>query len=167
MPIQFRCNYCNQLLSIATRKAGAVVGCPTCAARIIVPRRSEAAKVGQSAKVEVGKGRDAAGKADHGSLLEQGDFEELLKAPEPVHDRPEPVAVPGADQTEKAPSSSSNSSVSEAPPGQDINVELVASLPVTGTALVLTPGRASILAVAVVILAALAFLAGLWVGRAG
>jgi hypothetical protein len=168
MPIQFRCNYCNQLLSIATRKAGAVVNCPTCAARIIVPRRSEVPKVGQPAKAEAVKGKAAGapgpGKSAHPSLLEEGDFDDLLKVPEPAHDRPEPVSPPAPEKNEKpAPSASS----SETPSGQEINVDLVAMLPVTGTALVLTPARASIVAVAVVVLIALAFLAGLWVGLLG
>ncbi len=37
MPIRFRCAYCNQLMGIATRKAGKVVRCPKCAGEIIVP----------------------------------------------------------------------------------------------------------------------------------
>jgi len=161
MPIQFRCNYCNQLLSIATRKAGAVVNCPTCDARIIVPRRSEPAKVPQPAGAEAVKAKEGAPKANQSPLLEQEDFEILLKVPEPVHDRPEPVPAPALAKTEKPPSSSSSSDASS---GEQINVELVATLPVTGTALVLTPARASILAVGVVLLVALGFLAG-WIAR--
>jgi DNA-directed RNA polymerase subunit RPC12/RpoP len=37
MPIRFRCAYCNQLMGIATRKAGTVVRCPKCGGEIIVP----------------------------------------------------------------------------------------------------------------------------------
>jgi phage FluMu protein Com len=37
MPIRFRCAYCNQMMGIATRKAGSVVRCPKCAGEIIVP----------------------------------------------------------------------------------------------------------------------------------
>ena len=37
MPIRFRCAYCNQLMGIASRKAGSVVRCPKCAGEIIVP----------------------------------------------------------------------------------------------------------------------------------
>jgi phage FluMu protein Com len=37
MPIRFRCAYCNQLMGIASRKAGTVVRCPKCAGEIIVP----------------------------------------------------------------------------------------------------------------------------------
>jgi phage FluMu protein Com len=38
MPIQFRCGSCNQLLGIASRKAGHVVNCPTCGNKTVVPR---------------------------------------------------------------------------------------------------------------------------------
>ena len=37
MPIRFRCVYCDKLLGIARRKAGAVVDCPHCAEKLIVP----------------------------------------------------------------------------------------------------------------------------------
>src|SRR6516162_2252797 len=37
MPIRFRCQYCNQLLGIARRKAGTAVQCPTCHGQVIVP----------------------------------------------------------------------------------------------------------------------------------
>ncbi len=37
MPIKFRCEHCNQLMSIATRKAGTVTVCPRCASDITVP----------------------------------------------------------------------------------------------------------------------------------
>jgi phage FluMu protein Com len=37
MPIRFRCVYCDKLLGIARRKAGAVVNCPQCQQPLIVP----------------------------------------------------------------------------------------------------------------------------------
>ena len=37
MPIRFRCPGCEGLLSIATRKAGAEIGCPKCGEGLIVP----------------------------------------------------------------------------------------------------------------------------------
>jgi ribosomal protein S27E len=37
MPIRFRCADCGQLMSIATRKAGAVIRCTRCARELIVP----------------------------------------------------------------------------------------------------------------------------------
>ena len=42
MPIRFRCAYCNQLLGIARRKAGTVVRCPGCAGQVVVPSLEEA-----------------------------------------------------------------------------------------------------------------------------
>lgn len=66
MPLQFRCGACNQLLGIATRKAGAVVSCPTCGGKTIVPRPREPAKA----------------RPDF-SLLERVDVDKLLGAPAP------------------------------------------------------------------------------------
>lgn len=43
MPIQFRCQHCNQKLSITRRKAGSSVACPACAKPIRVPTLDEAA----------------------------------------------------------------------------------------------------------------------------
>lgn len=70
MPIQFRCGGCNQLLGIATRKAGAVVHCPTCGGKTIVPRPRDALE-------------KAAGKRNDFSLLERVDVDKLLGAPIP------------------------------------------------------------------------------------
>src|SRR5260370_28312287 len=41
MPIRFRCAYCQQLMGIARRKAGAIVRCPRCAGEVIVPPTHE------------------------------------------------------------------------------------------------------------------------------
>lgn len=43
MPIRFRCVYCDKLLGIARRKAGAVVGCPHCGEKLVVPTPDESA----------------------------------------------------------------------------------------------------------------------------
>jgi DNA-directed RNA polymerase subunit RPC12/RpoP len=49
MPIRFRCAYCSQLMSIATRKAGTVIRCTKCAGEIIVPvLEGEAPNPGQA-----------------------------------------------------------------------------------------------------------------------
>lgn len=69
MPIQFRCGACNQLLGIAARKAGAVVNCPTCGGRTIVPRPREGALTAKP-------GGDF-------SLLEKVDVDKLLGNPIP------------------------------------------------------------------------------------
>jgi phage FluMu protein Com len=47
MPIRFRCAYCNQLLGIARRKAGSVVKCPTCSGQVVVPTLEEAGEVAE------------------------------------------------------------------------------------------------------------------------
>lgn len=47
MPIRFRCVYCGQLLSIATRKAGASVGCPKCRHINEVPEKDAPATAGR------------------------------------------------------------------------------------------------------------------------
>jgi len=62
MPIRFRCAYCSQLLSIATRKAGTVVRCPTCAGQVIVPGLEDLASVQSSQSL----------------IFERADFPELL-----------------------------------------------------------------------------------------
>lgn len=42
MPIRFRCGYCDQLLAIATRKAGMETTCPECSYPLTVPTPEEA-----------------------------------------------------------------------------------------------------------------------------
>ena len=39
--LRFRCYRCNQLLGVSSRKAGAVISCPRCAAELKVPRPEE------------------------------------------------------------------------------------------------------------------------------
>ncbi|HMP03642.1 MAG TPA: hypothetical protein PKD86_02515 [Gemmatales bacterium] len=70
MPIKFRCGACDQLLGIARRKAGAVVDCPTCGAKTVVPRPRE----GASPAVPPPKGPAL-------SLLERVDVDKLLAVP--------------------------------------------------------------------------------------
>lgn len=41
MPIRFRCSYCNKRLSIARRKAGTTVECPSCSGQVQVPEPSD------------------------------------------------------------------------------------------------------------------------------
>lgn len=47
MPIQFRCQHCNQKLAISRRKAGHSVNCPACARPIPVPSLEAARAAGQ------------------------------------------------------------------------------------------------------------------------
>jgi DNA-directed RNA polymerase subunit RPC12/RpoP len=75
MPVRFRCIYCNQLLGIARRKAGAIVHCTKCHGKIIVPNpddpRPAPAAVGTSAQ------KAAQGSGSH--LFERSDFDVLLR----------------------------------------------------------------------------------------
>jgi biopolymer transport protein ExbD len=41
MPIRFRCTHCRQLLSVASRKAGQSVNCPSCQGALVVPTPDE------------------------------------------------------------------------------------------------------------------------------
>jgi hypothetical protein len=65
MPIRFRCAYCNQLLGISRRKAGTVVRCPTCAGQVVVP----------ASDAEVA---DSNPGASNPLVFERNDFEDLL-----------------------------------------------------------------------------------------
>jgi phage FluMu protein Com len=97
MPIRFRCVYCNQLLSIARRKAGAIVRCTKCEGQIIVPDANPAAT--ELAGDEPPKLRGGAKRpSDAGSLFERDDFEAILEPyqkpamPAAVADPPSPSA---------------------------------------------------------------------------
>jgi phage FluMu protein Com len=144
MPIRFRCSNCNQLMGIARRKAGMMVQCPTCHAKVLVPQieLKEKAEPAEAQPIP-----DAPA-----PLFERSDFDVFLQ--NPVADKPSahpapPMPLSFAAET---PSSASlaPSSVSPRlrPPG-----------------LVLSPVQATWLTVAVILLVALAFGAGLLVGH--
>ena len=95
MPIRFRCVYCDKLLGIAKRKAGAVVNCPQCHQPLIVPTpEPEPSAAGSQSAAPPGK------------LFEQDDFDVLLepdatfRSPDPPPGRPKsprpakPAALP-------------------------------------------------------------------------
>ncbi len=100
MPIQFRCAYCNQLLGIARRKAGATVNCPTCGKPIVVPT-PEPDKA--EPPVPPSKPATAPSASSHPpqNLLEIDDFDQLFQLPENPqeawrHAVPPAFAEPGA-----------------------------------------------------------------------
>src|SRR5437867_2905827 len=78
MPIRFRCFYCNQLMAISHRKAGAMVRCPTCASQVMVPQGSS-----ESAKKETA--------AVKPSIFDRNDFEKVLEGVPPAPPPPPPV----------------------------------------------------------------------------
>jgi hypothetical protein len=160
MPIRFRCAYCNQLLGIARRKAGTVVRCPTCAGQVVVP----ATDGGEDPKPQ-----------GHQPLFERSDFDDLFHSAQPVQEKDE-ARTAGAKASKGAAGTA-------APPEEawgthadpDVAVEPL-GVPHGGAAagfeppprppgIVLSPARATILTVVVVVGLAIAFAAGLLVGR--
>jgi predicted RNA-binding Zn-ribbon protein involved in translation (DUF1610 family) len=177
MPIQFRCGACNQLLGIATRKAGAVVTCPTCGGKTIVPRPRKAEKEG-------------AKRADF-SLLERVDVDKLLGPPAPgklTTPRPgaksspkqQPVAAgaastaltpPGVPHEPKELRALPHGVAPEMPAANEIEDEDDLPQPLdeslVSAVVVLTKVRLASLALAVVLLTAGAFAVGYWLGSRG
>ena len=81
MPIRFRCVYCDKLLGIARRKAGAVVNCPQCQQPLIVPTPEPEA--------------EATASGEPNKLFERDDLEDMLDPnPDLTFRGPAEVAVP-------------------------------------------------------------------------
>ncbi len=147
MPIRFRCQYCNQLLGIARRKAGQKVECPTCHAQLQVPTNEAPAQA-----------QAAAPAARPAPLFEHSDFGDFLRpqAEEPAPAPPPPPPAPPP--------------VPDNPPGYDFDRLDAAGVPPAppgrpAGGIFLSPAQATLLTVAGVFLLALAFGAGLLVGR--
>lgn len=161
MPIRFRCPKCDQLLGISRRKAGAHVRCPSCRYEVAVPAEDEPPRAepvaGPPPVVP-----PAAGPA----LFERDDFDDLLNRS---------VVGSGGGPVEKPRSHGSAvrtpvpaARAQPVPPPPVIQpaapwVPAIEALPAGG--LVLSPARATVLTVVVILLLALAFALGLIVGR--
>jgi len=161
MPIRFRCAYCNQLLGISRRKAGTVVRCPTCTGRVIVPK----------ADAEVPQ---ADSDPSNPLVFERNDFDALLNtegegavplqkkeglakagdAPVALPSAPEPP--PGAWGTHPEPAYDVER-INPVPP-------LATAEPVSQAGIFLSTRNAALLAVAVAVLLAMFFAAGLLIG---
>jgi hypothetical protein len=162
MPIRFRCAYCNQLLGIARRKEGTVVRCPTCAGQVVVPAADAA--------------RDDDKPDAHRPLFERSDFDELFNNPVAAEPRGRGAAPSEATAGTAAPpapgSRPGDAWGTHADP--DVEVEPL-GVPRGGVpafeplprppGIFLTPARATILTVVIVVGLAVAFAAGLLVGR--
>jgi DNA-directed RNA polymerase subunit RPC12/RpoP len=97
MPIRFRCVYCDKLLGIARRKAGAVVNCPHCSEKLIVPTPEPGS---ENEGTEEAKGTAEVKVLENTAgpqLFERSDFDHLLQ-PEPTfrsgEDEPVPSTAP-------------------------------------------------------------------------
>jgi DNA-directed RNA polymerase subunit RPC12/RpoP len=155
MPIRFRCVYCNQLMGIARRKAGMVVRCPNCTGQIIVPRPESGAEDDEPAESKPAQ-------TDRPPFFEQVDIDEALagggkRAAAPLD--PESAAHP-------IPIAPSYEEPAE-PTAVVRQFDFPSGLPSPGapTGIFLSPTRATILSVIFVIALAIAFAAGLFVGR--
>jgi phage FluMu protein Com len=141
MPIRFRCAYCNQLMGIARRKAGTVVRCPTCSGQVVVPAaETSTAQAGTSSP-------------DKPALFEHQDFDQIFA---PTTNQPRPENGPTAASKAQAPDLSLDVDLLTAP----------SIAPGSKTGVVLSPMLLIFFGVFVLILLALAFIAGYFVGAA-
>jgi len=166
MPIRFRCVYCEKLLGIARRKAGAVVNCPHCSEKLIVPT-PEPSQVESSPEQLAKESEEEQLFAGGGpQLFERSDFEALLQS-EPTfrsNEEPSPAALtkrnmeppPVAASMPKPKARSANGPAELAAAGFDVS---------TPEGVFINTSKMTWLGVAGVILLALAFTAGLFVGR--
>jgi hypothetical protein len=139
-------------MGIARRKAGTVVRCPTCSGQVVVPTPDPGA--GASAAEE-----DSSGKGP--ALFERSDFEQDVFGGDAARSAarggfapvPPPAPLP-------PPPPPTGFDVSAAPLGAPSFAG-----PAQPPGLVLTPVKAIVLAVFVVVLLGIAFFAGMLVGR--
>jgi len=163
MPIRFRCAYCNQLLGIARRKAGTVVRCPTCAGQVVVP----ATDGGEDPKP-----------AGEQPLFERSDFDELFNNPVAAPDDAADARTAGKGASSAAGTAAPPAAVPDEVWGTHADPDMVVEpSPVKrgrvpafepqprAPGIVLSPAKATVLTVVVVIGLAVAFAAGLLVGR--
>jgi hypothetical protein len=147
MPIRFRCRHCNQLMGISRRKAGTMVHCPTCHTEVLVPQPESEDKPAPPPAQPIA---DAPA-----PLFERSDFEAFLN--NPVVEKPAVSAAPAA----PLPPSPFETEIPASPSYSKPS----GSLRTTPPGLVLSPTQATWLTVAVILLVAFAFGAGLLVGH--
>jgi phage FluMu protein Com len=155
MPIRFRCAYCNQLLGIARRKAGQVVRCPTCAGQVVVPTPEEVDNAAGGGDPESPPGDDA-------PVFERSDFDQIFNIPS----EPQPVPAPtgrGLAAT-GAPADFPRYDVESVPPPAPLVPPPSPPDPILPPGIFLSPKKATVLTVLVIVLVAVAFLIGLFVG---
>ncbi len=146
MPIRFRCQHCHQFMGIARRKSGTEVQCPTCRHNVLVPRENEvAAEAAPRPRAAPGEPAPAVAK-----LFEHSNFDEVLRGGE----GPPRIARPAPKNGGSVPRPSAREMESVAPVGMP-----------APTGIFLSSNRATLLAVAGIVLLAIAFGAGLFVGR--
>jgi len=87
MPIIFRCEHCNQKLSIASRKAGDTVDCPSCRNPLLVPLASDEAVAKESPTPDTPDEQAEESLAPkHGEPAEYEEEELIFRKAETPHD---------------------------------------------------------------------------------
>jgi len=166
MPIRFRCVYCDRLLGISRRKAGAIVSCPQCKEKLIVPTPGPEDPAAAEDDKETNEDPALApAKREGAQLFERDDIDALLQ-PKPAYRVEAPKARPaaaGAAPVAEAVALEPYVPQMVAPPPKPAQPLFETAPP--GAGIVLSPSRATWLAVAAVVLLAVAFGAGLLVGR--
>jgi DNA-directed RNA polymerase subunit RPC12/RpoP len=165
MPIRFRCVYCDKLLGIARRKAGAVVNCPHCSEKLIVPTPPPGAD-DEGTEEAKGTAEDRSLENTAGpQLFERSDFDQLLQ-PEPTFRSGEDVPVPStAPQRPGEPPPAPLPYVPQPYPMQQSYAPAPLPVPNQGSGFFISSTRLTWLSVAAVVLLAAAFGLGLVVGR--
>ena len=143
MPIRFRCVYCDKLLGIARRKAGAVVNCPQCQQPRIVPTPEPEP--------------EATASGEPNKLFERDDIEEMFDPnPDQTYRGPAEMPVPAPVRTAAPPASF---------PSVPQQRATTVSPKAAATGLVLTTGKLIVLGVVVLALVGGAFLGGYLIGK--
>jgi hypothetical protein len=146
--------HCHQLMGIARRKAGTEVQCPTCRHNVVVPKEEEVPAASAPKPRAMLKAGDPVSGTGAAPLFERSDFDEVLRGPE----APPRIARPSPKN-----GSTAGRALEEAPHVHAPSSLLQNTIPPNG--IFLSSNRATILAVAGIILLAVAFGAGLLVGR--
>jgi hypothetical protein len=165
MPIRFRCVYCDKLLGIARRKAGAVVNCPHCSEKLIVPTPDPESE-NEGTEEAKGTAEDRALENTAGpQLFERSDFEHLLQ-PEPTFRSGEEEYVPStAPQRPDDLPPIPKPYVPQPYPAQQPYAPAPLPAPTKPAGFFISSSRLTWLSVAAVVLLAAAFGLGLVVGR--
>lgn len=147
-------------MGIARRKVGTEVECPTCKGKLVVPQASSEPMPSPDPA--------PAPAAQPGSppLFERSDFGDLFNAPQ----APQPIIAPAPTAAPPRPQPAPQPRAIRLPSSFDVDIEpmpgtMAPAMDPNAVGIVLTPGRATMLTVAIILGLALAFSLGLLVGK--
>jgi hypothetical protein len=161
MPIRFRCHHCQQLLGIARRKAGTYVRCPTCHRDVLVPLADELGQPPPPAAPAAPAPQPRAAQPAAAPLFERSDFDNLFGNPAPVEPPQAFEPFPPAPAAKPDPALP----LFDAEPLGQLSTSQPTPPRPAVTGVMLSPTQATLLTVGAIILLALAFGAGLFVGH--